>query len=210
MPAEPFFTKITSPDELHWQAFCYVTGEMEVRQAGEFEALLETDQTAREALAAALETLQLVTAAESLHPVLQPHLFQSVRDEGARVKTWRRGLAWMSLGAAAAMLLAVSLPRFWPVTDAEDWRSAGLTPELAVAWSQMELSQPDLGLLVPADVPSSQRDESDDVDDVWHVDSRHAAPAWMMAAVRGLAQDKSPEPAPAAPATPAAPIEMEN
>jgi hypothetical protein len=116
----------------------------------------------------------------------------------------------MSLGAAAALLIAVALPRFWQSRDDEDWRSAGLTPELAVAWSQTELPQPDLGLLLPADAPHAQHDDADDSDDMWHVDSRHAAPAWMMAAVRGLAEGKSSEPAPAAPATPAAPIEMEN
>lgn len=203
MPAQPISAKPMPLDELHWQAFCYVTGELEIRQAARFEERLETDQTAREALAAALETLQLVTAAESLSPVVESSPRKSP-------KTWQRSVAWMSLGAAAALLLAVALPRFWQGSDSDDWKSAGLTPELAVAWSQTQLRQPDLGLLVPADAPQTHAGDDESGDPLWHVDSRHAAPAWMMAAVRGLAQDKSPNALPAAPAAPAAPIEMEN
>lgn len=196
-------------DELHWQAFCYVTGEMEMRQAAQFEDRLENDQAAREALAAALETLQLVTAAESLSPSIEIPSRKSAR----RITVFR-SLAWMSLGAAAALLLAVGLPRLWLENDSDDWKSAGLTPELAVAWSQTELPQPSLGLLVPADAPQSHLSDNEDdhaTDDaMWHIDSPHAAPAWMMAAVRGLSQDKSPDQLPVSPASPVAPVEMEN
>src|SRR6478609_1363750 len=88
MPKTP---TAASAEQLHWQAFCYVTGELNVEQSAQFEERLATDQFAREAVASAMETLQLVTAAESLAPTVQ-----------VRTRTvWQRSLAWMSLGAAA-------------------------------------------------------------------------------------------------------------
>lgn len=196
----------SAAEQLDWQAFCYVTGELSLEQTAQFEDRLATDQLAREAVASALETLQLVTAAESLTPAVQVRPRKTWQQSG-----WQRGLAWMSLGAAAALLLAVALPRIWNATQNEDWQSAGLTPELAVAWSKTA-AHSELGdLYVPAD--AAQDDDANDDDSEMNDSepaSRHAAPAWMVAAVRGLAEPKSPDAVPASPASPAQPVEMEN
>ena len=60
--------------ELFWLAFCYTAGELSAAQAVEFEARLETDQRAREAVAEAVELAAAARIASA--PSLQPAAVQ--------------------------------------------------------------------------------------------------------------------------------------
>lgn len=88
--------------ELEWAAFRYVSGELDEREAAEFESRLEDDQAAREAVAAAVELVQTVVAAE--HLVELPVVATVAREAGM----WRR-VAWLGIAGAVAACCACLL-----------------------------------------------------------------------------------------------------
>src|SRR5207253_583735 len=87
-------------DELDWQAFCYLSGEVNAAEAEQFESRLADEQAAREALARAVELTQAVAAAESQTDVAFVPVRRSAADWSARV-------SWMAVGGLAAVLLAI-------------------------------------------------------------------------------------------------------
>ena len=90
-------------DEVNWQAFRYVAGEMSEVEVERFEEQLALDQSAREAVATAAQLAQTVALTESQEPVtLRPAL--AARSE----KRMLRAAVWMGLGAAACLAIVLS------------------------------------------------------------------------------------------------------
>jgi hypothetical protein len=87
---------------LQWKAFLYIAGELSQDEASDFERLLLEDQSAREAVAAAVELVQVVGVVGPGIPST-PNLTR--RSQRRRVMTWA-----ISGLAAAALILAVLIP----------------------------------------------------------------------------------------------------
>jgi hypothetical protein len=86
-------------NELDWQAFRYVAGELSADEARSFEARLATDPPAQEALSRAT-ALGLCIAATT--PMVEPRraeLFES------RQSRFVHAVTWLSIGAAATVAL---------------------------------------------------------------------------------------------------------
>lgn len=128
-----------SPDQdLDWLAFRYIADEMTDDERAAFEARLEQDQPAREAVAGSVELSQTLAAAE--------HLLESpvVASADRRAVWWRR-VAWATIAGSVAVCitLAVVLPSAWEPTattsrsgetnDSLDVESAA-SKNLATAW----------------------------------------------------------------------------
>src|SRR5687768_11526353 len=86
--------------ELDWLAFCYAAGELDAAEAEAFEARLAEDQSAREALARAVELTQTIGAAENQSGDLVTPAVRTTRD-------WNTRLSWMAIGGLASVLLAL-------------------------------------------------------------------------------------------------------
>jgi len=178
-------------NELDWSAFCYAAGEMSESEAAAFELRLAEDQAAREALARAVELTQAVAAAESLEPVV------TLNQPAAKELTWSRRLAWMAIGSAASLLVAL----LW--SGAGSWfagswfnagpNAAGDQSQLAMAWSQtrQELADSDSvlwesELWYPKHLSASESTDPADSGDAGGFDlAEFDTPAWMTAAVEG-------------------------
>jgi ferric-dicitrate binding protein FerR (iron transport regulator) len=167
------------PNELDWSAFCYAAGELSPAEAEAFEQRLASDQAAREALARAVQLTQAVASAESLVPVV---LRPASRD-------WGRRLAWMAIGSAASLLVAVLWMGGRNDTSTVIRQSPASQDQTALAavWSQTrdELSTAsDAELWYPAHLAASTGEQTEIStaadDDMWP-----AAPDWMTAAVVG-------------------------
>lgn len=171
-------------NELDWSAFCYAAGEMNESDAAAFELRLAHDQAAREALARAVELTQAVAAAESLEPVV------TLRQPAAKEVTWSRRLAWMAIGSAASLLVAL----LW--SGAGSWfvvrpNAAGDQSQLAIVWSQtrQELADSDSvlwesELWYPKHLSASESIDPSDAGEAGGFDLAESdTPAWMTAAV---------------------------
>jgi hypothetical protein len=154
--------------DLDWRAFLYASGEMTPSAAAEFEAFMERDQSAREALAEAVRSMELIARAH------EPTTTASRSPRVRRSVAWREHAAWMSLGAAACLLLVVgfqmgrrlqdSLPTDNAAQLAADW--ADVRFELALDEAAFE------PIALPADVDPLAALEAADVQ----------VPEWLLAA----------------------------
>lgn len=90
----PTLSQPPEPD-LDWQAFLYLSGEMSPAEIAAFERLLETDQTAREAVAAAVHLVGTVAGTPIPETVPVAAL--------PRISSRKRGL--IALAASAAVVL---------------------------------------------------------------------------------------------------------
>ncbi len=170
-------------DDLDWTAFCYAAGELDAAAAERFEGRLAGEQTAREALARAIELTQAVSAAESQSRgyVVTPAARQQNK--------WTARLSWMAVGGLASLLLAVlwsgSLSPDQPTPTAS---RPAVAAGLAVAWTQTRAeiaSAKEAGdwPVFPAAAPDSDEDSLSRGDDL----VLEETPSWMTAAVIGLA-----------------------
>jgi hypothetical protein len=137
-------TMSQTPDDLDWLAFCYAAGEMSASDAEAFEARLATDQSAREALARAVELSETVATAESLGAVVAVSRRPAV---WSRRLGWIPRLGWMAMGSAASLLVAL----LW--SGVGRWSGEASPPprdhsQLAAAWTQtrQELAENDSDL----------------------------------------------------------------
>jgi hypothetical protein len=103
-------------DDLIWTAYQYTADELPEPAARAFEALLETDQTAREALAEAVSLGDTIRAAlgpdANVAPVVMPASIAAAtvtHTDPARQYGWARSAAWVALGAAACLVLTMAL-----------------------------------------------------------------------------------------------------
>jgi hypothetical protein len=164
--------------DLDWYAFLYVANEMTPEQNEAFEALLDEDQTAREAVARSVELS--TTLAASYSPLAQP----------ASSAGWTRSLAMAALGAAACLLLVFLVDQFRPASppvagDAEAGAVSHSSPELAILWSETRA-----GWDLTTDSPLAADELSLELEpwseDELEEDAQLAAPPWMTAALSDL------------------------
>jgi hypothetical protein len=156
--------KHATHDELAWQAFRFIAGEMTRDEHDHFAERLAEDQAAREAVAAAVEVAQATAIALATQPVasrpLAPH-------HERRSRRW----LWATL-ATAACIAAV-----WGALQL-DLRSnssgARQTAALAAQWSEVREQS-----------PATTFDEEFDEDSLIMEDDEalDVAPEWMLAAV---------------------------
>lgn len=160
-------------NQIDWTAFCYVAGDLSDDDVVRFEEQLATDQTAREALARAVELTQAVAAAESLPVVV---------ELPQRAGRWTKRFSWMAIGAAASLLVAF----VWSTSGIgtrNETAGIGNVRELAALWTQTrdELATDE------EDIDSGIDDASDDRRADGEIASLPETPSWMMAAVVGIA-----------------------
>jgi ferric-dicitrate binding protein FerR (iron transport regulator) len=158
--------QIQSESDREWLAFRYIAGDLTGAESALFEAELETNQLAREAVAHAVELSQLIAFAE-------PHQVERVESATRRASRKSRfyGIGWIGAGAAAASV-AVAV---W-------WNTPGPTTgtlELAEIWTEARAIEPAQGTA----------DESTESETVLEVES-DGAPSWMTAGVISLGGGK--------------------
>ena len=165
-------------DELAWLAYCFVTGELSEGDAAAFEQRLSVDQAAREAVAEAVELCQAAAVACS-REVEQPTPARVAK----RAASWSRPLAWMSIGASAALVLVTA----WFQSDnIQAWfRSPPSSrQDLAEVWSRTRESVRDI---VQAEVVEAQPlPETHDSGDL-------SLPSWITAAVSNQLAEDDPD-----------------
>jgi hypothetical protein len=194
-------TNDINPNDLDWLAFCYAAGELDAAEADQFEARLADDQSAREALARAVELTQTVAAAESqcgdfLVPARNTVVAAHAQSE------WNKRLSWMAIGGLASLLLAL----LWSGVVGPTWQTAqrrfhtASQQNLAWAWNETrtEIANVHEAGLWPAVFTSDSDDEA--VGTLQFDDTAIAdAPSWMTAAVFSVpgdadSTDQSPGP----------------
>jgi negative regulator of sigma E activity len=173
---------------LFWTAFRYVSDELTAPEAEAFEARLADDQSAREAVAQAVELSQTVVAAvPQMRPIEEPVVLAMpalVRER------WMQPVGWLAAGAAACLALVIAYQSYWPSQAIEQRSSLSLAQAgLAEAWAEAqeqaddaalaendELNQDD-ALLPMAAIDLLARSEISDED------LESLTPSWMLAAV---------------------------
>jgi len=177
----------TDKYDLDWLAFSYAAGELENTDHEQFEARLAEDQSAREALARAVELCQTVSAVETqrcdyITPAAHSH------------NNWNQRLTWMAVGGLASVLVAL----LWSGVVGPAWQAASRSfhafsqQNLASAWTETRTQIADVR--EAGYWPSLTSADSDDdipstatLDDV----SLDDAPSWMTAAVFSLPANSS-------------------
>ncbi|MBW3595655.1 MAG: hypothetical protein KY475_00105 [Planctomycetes bacterium] len=179
------FNDAGAEDQLHWTAYRYTADELAIDEREAFELRLADDQSAREAVAKAVELLQATHFVVAESRTVE----RSMRSEPHRI-SWS---GWVALGAAACLLVILGLQQGGviltpgnPHADVSDIRESD--QGLAMAWTQTRhlLSQFDA-----QDSAAAFADELDDQALTGTVASEDevAAPTWMLAALAGMGQD---------------------
>lgn len=183
---------VEDSEQIAWQAFRYVAGEMNEQQSEDFEQVLDQRQTAREMVAQVIELVESIRWRErSREPVV------------VAGTQWQRviPIGWMSLGAAACLLFMVGFgylseqPGSVPLAEKSPASPAQTSEELPteVALAAVQLSPLEFEFAENwDDEPSYDETELDEstqtVDDV-------AIPAWMVTAVSSLHHEEGvPQP----------------
>src|SRR5688572_9340811 len=102
----------TSQHELDWLAYRYVSGDLSPSDAEQFETMLLESQPAREAVARAVELMELVVAAEpaGVTPAaVAPAAIETVaaKSVAGQTRTWMRVTGWLSMATAACLALVL-------------------------------------------------------------------------------------------------------
>ena len=196
------------PKNLGWTAQCYMLGELSEAESAAFETLLETDQTARESLALAVELAEGCRLAEAeieierLQPLevasggglVTPAGLATSRDTCSG-NTLMRPVGWLAVGAAACLAMLIgwqSLPGVLGLSGVQI-AERELSPEVTAAWATMASDDHLIAESIAhaaddlADAASVDRDMADDdmLDDATldGGDIDAIAPSWLLAAV---------------------------
>ncbi|ADB18933.1 hypothetical protein Psta_4285 [Pirellula staleyi DSM 6068] len=151
---EPASDLSAAGDQLTWQAFCYVSGDLDESQRVQFEERLMHDQSAREAVAMAVQMGTSLSAAMRLAPptpaaevevITLTSRTHEFTQSAASTTRWSERARWMLVGGtAAALLVAVSwlgaknsasIASLLGIT-----KSAASQDQLAAAWSQTRVA----------------------------------------------------------------------
>jgi hypothetical protein len=176
MPVEP-------ESNLHWKAFLYIAGELPSDEASDFERLLLEDQSAREAVAAAVEIVQVVGV---LGPEVASRRLLTKRSHGRRVMVWA-----VSIALAAALLAAALIPTFRPSGMAEPDAS-----EVALTWSGIRKGiDADWSALVagPHSVESTDSNLAADSEETVETSTERPLPSWLLSAASNPRGDSPQE-----------------
>lgn len=121
-------------NDLDWIAFCYVADELSGDQLAQFEARLETDQAARDAVAEAMKISMAVY--ESGSSTVTPSVPGYSVSESANSTATNRVSQWM-LALTAALLIGVGLAAW--IANSNSGTSESVAEvneeELAIAWA---------------------------------------------------------------------------
>jgi len=179
--------------DLDWQAFAYWSNELSAADRARFEARLEDEQEAREALARVVELSYAVAAAESL--TVSPARCQP-SHQSPRFVAWSVGFAATALG----LLLGLAIGQ-WPaslpsVNESASHPAEDVNPDLASAWSDIRRSWDELS--TPQSMRASDQfaETSDSIEHPIASDWESGeleTPSWMTAAVLSQAAEIEPE-----------------
>lgn len=127
-----------SSADLFWTAFCYVRQELTADEVIAFEDRLGVDEQAREEVARVVELSAIMAAASqpALDLARQPAQPVTV---ASRQRRWLESAAWMLLGAAACLLVTVSLE------SRPSWENATTLNQTATAPRVVQNEKRDLG-----------------------------------------------------------------
>lgn len=182
--------------DLAWLAYRYVADELTAEEASTFELRLAEDQTAREAVAQAVELSSAVKVALHDSAIEPEPAVCTVEARGFwSQKTWLQPAAWMAVGAAACLAAVVcfyrtdqdeSLPPVAVVEGETEFAQAGA---VAMVWAQSQDSgSEDLYLFGSGDGTdgsgmdvSGMEGSADEHADA--NDPQMIAPGWVLAAV---------------------------
>ena len=171
--------------DLHWDAFRYVAGDMQTDEVQAFETRLEDDQQAREAVAAAVE----------LGSVL------SVRDDTPVVTRRPRPamLGWLCVGVSACLVLAwltyqptVPPQQTAPISDNATAQSPTDAAKLAMLWSETREEIASSGesaefWRADAEEPMNAALAVDGTDSMSDI----VTPDWMLAGIKSLEESET-------------------
>lgn len=180
-------------EDLPWQAFCYIADELDDHARQAFETRLETDQTARAAVAAAVADSMLLDAAigstqtpgEVADPKQPYHVNQSTSpisrlENFSSPPVWRRPASLLT--TAAALLLVALIWNFNSKTaSVDDLAEVWSSNTFESSWSEPLGDENDFALYEAID------DEATD-DPLFEFDAD--SDGWMVAA---LDADSKPE-----------------
>lgn len=166
-----------SRDELFWTAAQYAAGDLPDAAVEEFEARLEADQAAREALAQAVALSQAVVQIESTPVVAAP-------IGSGQVVASRRERTFVWIAVAASLLLAVVAYRWQTSTNQKvDEIAAGPTKaqqQLALVWIEGQDADDNVWNESTA---TNDPMFDDELDDLPSLATDPSAPDWLLAAV---------------------------
>jgi hypothetical protein len=155
-------------DKLAWTAELYVLGELPDAEAEQFERRLLDDQSAREAVAAAVGLIQSLS---DIEPTMAP-------------RPRRFPIAWVGAAAAICVVLAVavlSTPRNNEFVKATHPRAIVDADEWILAWPQVLQDQAAMNEF--DDQPAAAEDSSVLISTT--ADGEDELPAWLIIATSG-------------------------
>lgn len=183
-------------NHVDWLAFRYVSEEMTAEEATQWELRLADDQTAREAVASAVELLQAVRELpqESWPSPLVAPISSGSSDSSTHLphrprmsRTWKLGL---SAAAAAAMVIGVcAVSQLLPPGGSPALQPLEVDDELATVWSLTRASSAVESVEDTSTDVTTAMDEwpaSPDVDVIASDRPMPSTPSWMLAGMAGL------------------------
>lgn len=126
---------MTSEHELHWLAFCYLTGELSSAEQADFEAQLATDQATREALALAVQLHYSAQMAERVPPPVT--IKAAAAPHGRRISQFT-ALACSLVACLLMMFAWFNLPR--AQHEILDNTQTDTASQLIAIWSSTNLN----------------------------------------------------------------------